>query len=182
MLVIDFYICGFCSIKCKLAFFCTRATILRLLIKLESIHDSFALFQVNWKNRKWYCNKINLIAVVYVNLTENFFCSNYGASYNQVFPWYFEFVNMTQLSYQVGGVPYSQVRLIIEQLRWFLSFKPSRSASVLSENSALLCRNVLIISAQAWMNFHFVISQFAFFSNMSDFKTIRKLIICANTP
>ena len=50
------------------------------------------------------------------------------------------------------------------------------------ENSALLCRSVLIISAQAWMNFHFVISQFAFFSNMSDFKTIRKVIICANTP
>ena len=89
---------------------------------------------------------------------------------------------MTQLSCQVGGVPYSRVHLITKQLRWFLSFKPSRSASVLSENSALLCRNVLIISAQAWMNFHFVISQFAFFSNMSDFKTIRKLIICANTP
>ena len=86
MLVIDFYICGFCSIKCKLAFFCTRATILRLLIKLESIHDSFALFQVNWKNRKWYCNKINSITVVYVNLTEHFFSSNYGAPYNQVFP------------------------------------------------------------------------------------------------
>ena len=170
MLVIDFYVCGFCSIKCKLAFFCTRATILRLLIYLESIHDSFAFFQVNWKNRKWYCNKIN------------FFSSVYGASYNQVFPWYFEFVNMTQLSCQVGGVPYSRVHLITEQLRWFLSFKPSRSASVLSENSALLCRNVLIISAQAWMNFHFVISQFAFFLNMSDFKTIRKVIICANTP
>ena len=170
MFVIDLYICSFYSIKCKLAFFCTRATILRLLIYLESIHDSFAFFQVNWKNRKWYCNKIN------------FFSSVYGASYNQVFPHNFEFVNMTQLSCQVGGVPYSRVRLITEQLRWFLSFKPSRSASVLSENSALLCRSVLIISAQAWMNFHFVISQFAFFSNMSDFKTIRKVIICANTP
>lgn len=180
MLVTDFYICGFCSIKCKLAFFC--ATILRLLIKLESIHDSFALFQVNWKNRKWYCNRVNLIAVVYVNLTEHFFSSVYGVSYNQVFPWYFEFVNMTQLSCQVGGVPYSQVRLITEQLRWFLSFKPSQSASVLNDNSALLCRSVLIISAKAWMNFHFVISQFAFFTNMSDFKTIRKVIICANTP
>ena len=89
---------------------------------------------------------------------------------------------MTQLSCQVGGVPYSQVRLITEQLRWFLSFKPSQSASVLNDNSALLCRGVLIISAQAWMNFHFVISQFAFFLNMSDFKTIRKVIICANTP
>ena len=65
-------------------FFC--ATIFRLLIKLESIHDSFALFQVNWKNRKWYYNRINLIAVVYVNLTEHFSSSVYGASYNQVFP------------------------------------------------------------------------------------------------
>ena len=79
---------------------------------------------------------------------------------------------MTQLSCQVGGVPYSRVHLITKQLRWFLSFKPSRSASVLSENSALLCRNVLIISAQAWMNFHFVISQFAFFS---DFFRVRFL-------
>ena len=89
---------------------------------------------------------------------------------------------MTQLSCQVEGVPYSRVRLITEQLRWFLSFKPSRSASVLSDNSALLCRSVLIISAQAWMNFHFVTSQFAFFSNMSDFKTKRKVMSCANTP
>lgn len=74
MLVIDFYVCGFCSIKCKLALFCTRATILRLLIKLESIHDSFALFQVNWKNRKWYCNKIIFFSLQFtVHLITKYF-------------------------------------------------------------------------------------------------------------
>ena len=43
-------------------------------------------------------------------------------------------------------------------LQYFLFFKPC-------DNSALLCRSVLIISAQVWMNLHVVISHFVFFSN-----------------
>ena len=79
--------------------------------------------------------------------------------------------------------------LVIRTITWLYrlcriyylpSFTPCQSVSLLSDNLTLLSRSVLVNSARAWMNFHVIIPHFVFFSNMSDFKKILKVITCAN--